>query len=248
LSYRFNQGVPNQSTFRLPEWHQADRTSTSAVYIQDKWTRGRLTLQAALRYDRAWSFSPAEHNGTTLTSKFNAAPITFERTPGVDAFTDITPRFGAAYDVFGNGRTALKFNLGHYLDAATNDSEYTSNSPATRIVRMASRNWGDTNNNKVIDCDIMNFAANGECPALTGDALNFGAVSGNVTQVNQATLRGWGVRPSDWQWGITLQQQLIPRVSAEVAYNRRWFKGSKVTDDQLRGPEDYQAFTIMAPP
>ena len=82
---------------------------------------------------------------------------------------------------------------------------------------------------------------------MTGDALNFGAVSGNVTQVNQATLRGWGVRQSDWQWGITLQQQVIPRVSAEVAYNRRWFKGAKVTDNTLRGPEDYQQFTIAAP-
>ncbi|HEU4687256.1 MAG TPA: hypothetical protein VFS23_02790, partial [Vicinamibacterales bacterium] len=247
LSYRFNQGVPNQFTFRLPEWHQADRTSTAALYAQDSWTRGRLTLQGALRYDRAWSFSPAEFNGTELTSKFNPAPITFPRTPGVDSFNDITTRIGAAYDVFGTGRTALKFNLGHYLDAATNDSEYTSNSPAARIVRTAMRNWQDTNRNKVIDCDIMNFAANGECAALTGDALNFGSASGNVTQVNQATLRGWGVRQNDWQWGITLQQEVIPRVSAEVAYNRRWFKGAKVTDDTLRGPEDYQQFTIAAP-
>ena len=247
LSYRFNQGVPNQFTFRLPEWHQADRTSTAALYVQDSWTRDRLTLQGALRYDRAWSFSPAEFNGTELTSKFNAAPITFPRTPGVDAFNDLTTRIGVAYDVFGTGKTALKFNLGHYLDAATNDSEYTSNSPAARIVRTANRNWQDTNRNKVIDCDIMNFAANGECAALTGDAQNFGASSGNVTQVNQATLRGWGVRQSDWQWGITLQQEVIPRVSAEVAYNRRWFKGAKVTDDTLRGPEDYQQFTIAAP-
>ena len=247
VSYRFNQGVPNQFTFRLPEWHRADRTSTAALYIQDRWTRGRLTLQGALRYDRASSFSPAEFNGTDLTSKFNAAPITFERTAGVDAFNDITPRFGAAWDVFGNGKTALKFNLGHYLDAATNDSEYTSNSPAVRIVRTAARNWEDTNNNKVIDCDIMNFAQNGECAALTGDALNFGTVSGNLTQVNQATLRGWGVRQHDWQWGITVQQQVIPRVSAEVAYNRRWFKGEKVTDNRLRGPEDYEPFTILAP-
>ena len=96
VSYRFNQGVPNQFTFRLPEWHRADRTSTAALYIQDRWTRGRLTLQGALRYDRASSFSPAEFNGTDLTSKFNAAPITFERTAGVDAFNDITPRFGVA--------------------------------------------------------------------------------------------------------------------------------------------------------
>jgi hypothetical protein len=246
LSYRFNQGVPNQFTFRLPEWHQADRTSTSAVYIQDRWTRGRLTLQGALRYDRAWSFSPAEFNGTTLSSKFNAAPIAFDRTVGVDAFNDITPRFGLAYDVFGTGKTALKFNLGHYLASATNDSEYTSNNPAIRIVRTASRNWQDLNGNKVVDCDIMNFAANNECAAMTGDALNFGGVS-NLTQVNPATLRGWGVRQNDWQWGITVQQEVIPRVSVEAAYNRRWFRGAKATDNRLRGPEDYEQFTILAP-
>jgi Carboxypeptidase regulatory-like domain len=255
LAYRFNQGVPNQFTFRLPEWHQSDRTGTAALYVQDKWTRGRLTLQAALRYDRAWSFTPAEHNGTELTSPFNTAPITFERTPGVDSFNDITPRFGAAYDVFGNGKTALKFNLGHYLDSATNDSEYTSNSPAARIVRLGTRNWDDRffpvgdprRDNKVVDCDILNFAANGECPAATGDTLNFGQASGNITQVNQDTLHGWGVRQNDWQWGITLQQEVIPRVSAEVAYNRRWFQGAKVTDNTLRGPEDYEQFTLVAP-
>src|SRR5688572_14953654 len=247
LAYRFSQGVPNQFTFRLPEWLQSDRTGTAALYIQDKWTRGRLTLQGALRYDRAWSFTPADHNGTELTSRFNAAPISFPRTPGVDSFNDITPRFGAAYDVFGNGKTALKFNLGHYLDSATNDSEYTSNSPAARIVRQATRNWTDTDQDKVIDCDILNFAANGECPLLTGNDANFGGVSGNTTQVNQATLRGWNVRQSDWQWGITLQHEVIPRLSAEVAYNRRWFLGNKVTDNTLRGPDDYQPFTILAP-
>src|SRR5688500_15076550 len=171
LSYRFSQGVPNQITFRLPEFHRSDVTSTAALYVQDKWTRGRLTLQGALRYDRAWSWTPADHNGTDLTSRFNPAPISFPRTPGVDSFNDITPRFGAAYDVFGTGRTALKFNVGHYLDAATNDSEYTSNSPAARIVRAASRTWNDRlfpvgdprRDNKVVDCDLMNFDINGEC-------------------------------------------------------------------------------------
>jgi hypothetical protein len=30
---------------------------------------------------------------------------------------DVTPRIGAAYDLFGNGKTAIKVNLGKYLTA-----------------------------------------------------------------------------------------------------------------------------------
>jgi hypothetical protein len=251
LAYRFNNGVPNQFTYRLPNWQASDRTVTSSLYIQDSWTRNRLSLQGALRYDRAWSFSPAEGNGTTDISRFNAAPITFERTDGVNAFNDISPRVGVAYDVFGNGRTAVKFNLGRYLAPATNDTIYTQNSPANRIVTNVARSWTDRNANYAIDCDILNPAqqtvAGGDiCGALTGDQLNFGK-SSTSTSVNPDLLNGWGVRPVDWQWGINLQQELRPRVSLEVGYNRRWWGNFTVTDNLAVGPADYQKWTIMAP-
>ena len=29
-------------------------------------------------------------------------------------------------------------------------------------------------------------------------------------------LKGWGTRPSDWQIGVTLQQEILLRVSLEV--------------------------------
>jgi hypothetical protein len=81
---------------------------------------------------------------------------------------------------------------------------------------------------------------------LTGNDLNFGKPNPTTT-VNPATLTGWGVRQNDWQWGVTVQQEVIPRVSVEVGYNRRWFYGEKVTDNTLRGPGDYDQFTILAP-
>ena len=63
---------------------------------------------------------------------------------------------GAAYDVFGNGKTAIKMNLGKYLQAATNDENYWANNPAGRIVtRVTARGWVDGNGNYVdrLRCD-----------------------------------------------------------------------------------------------
>ncbi|MEP7307570.1 MAG: TonB-dependent receptor [Acidobacteriota bacterium] len=260
LAYRFQNRIPNQFTYRLPMWQVGDRTETASMYVEDSWTRGRLTLQGALRYDRAWSFSPAEGNGTTVASRFNAAAITFPRTDGVNAYNDLTPRFGAAYDVFGTGKTAIKFNLGHYLAPATNDSRYTLNNPAAtaKIVTSVARTWADSNGNFAVDCDILNPAAQSgagrdTCGEVTGNSLNFGKTGNNVAQVNEAMLHGWGVRPNDWQMGLNVQHELMPRVSLDVGYNRRYFhwreaggQGS-VTDNLLVGPSDYTAWTINAP-
>ena len=265
LAYRFQNHIPKSFTFRLPNWTAADRTETQSAYVEDTWTRKRLTLQGALRYDRAWSFSPAEGNGTTTISRFNAAAITFPRTDGVNAYNDLTPRFGAAYDLFGNGKTAIKFNLGHYLAPGTNDSRYTLNNPAqtSKIVTTVPRNWTDTNGDFVINCNILNpvgqntglagaivVPGGDTCAAITGNSLNFGQTGNNIALVNAAALHGWGVRPNDWQWGINLQQELRPRVSLDVGYNRRYFhwRGQgTVTDNQLVGPSDYTSWTINAP-
>ena len=85
VQYRFNLGVPNAYSFRLPDWEQTDHTKVAAFYVQDTWTMGRLTLAGALRYDRAWSYSPADGNGTTKTSIFNSSAITYPETAGVSA-------------------------------------------------------------------------------------------------------------------------------------------------------------------
>jgi hypothetical protein len=252
LRYRVSNGIPNQFTFRLPDFHTANRTMTTAIYGQDTWTLGRLSLQGALRYDRAWSWAPSEGNGTTETGPFNAAPISFEQTPSVDAFNDISPRGGVAYDVFGNGKTAVKFNFGRYLAPATNDAPYTQNNPAEKIVASASRSWADRNQNFVVDCDILNPAnqvvpGGDTCGALTGDALNFGQAGANLTQVNPDIMSGWGTRRYDWQWGIDYQQEILPRVSVDVNYNRRWFGNFTVTDNQALNPGDFDKWTIIAP-
>jgi Carboxypeptidase regulatory-like domain len=246
---------PNRFTINLPDWQEAGRTVQHSVYVQDAWTMRRLTLQAALRYDHAYSWSPAEGNGTTATSQWNAQPITFERTVSVRGYDDITPRLGLAYDLFGTGKTALKFNLGKYLDAATNDSNYTVNNPANRLQRDMDRNWTDNDGDYIVDCDILDFRSQGPtttghvdtCAAPTGNEARFGNFQTGLTEVNPAILGGWGVRPWDWQVGFAVQQEVLPRVSVEVAYNRRWFGNFTVTTNRALAPADYVSWTATAP-
>jgi hypothetical protein len=258
LRYTFNGRQPTGFGFYIaPRWDVNDRTATQSLYVQDQWTISRLTLQGALRYDRAWSWSPAEGNGTTMISRFNPTPKTFPRTVSVAGYNDITPRIGAAWDVFGTGRTALKVNVGKYLQTATNDENYSINNPAGAarfVTYIANRGWNDGNGNRVVDCDILNFArqnnlATGgdDCAAVTGNNLNFGNPNPNANTVNPAILEGWGVRPSDWQVGASVQQEILPRVSVEVGYYRRWFQNFFVTDNTLVGPGDYDAWTYLAP-
>ena len=65
--------------------------------------------------------------------------------------------------------------------------------------------------------------------------------------MNPDILSGWGTRRYDWQWGVDFQQELVPRVSLDVDYNRRWFGNFTVTDNQAVDPSDYEPWTIDAP-
>ena len=256
LAYRFNLGVPNQVTYRLPTRSNNTVTQLHGVFIQDQYTRGRMTLSGALRWDRASSYAPVEGNGVSRTSRFNAEPITFPKTPGVDAYNDISPRAGIGYDVFGNGKTALKLRWGRYLGFASNDPPFTSTNRGATLVAVASREWRDNNNNRIVDCDLLNNAAQGPtaavvtpdvCGAVIGNAANFGK-PGAATIVDPDLLKGWGVRTHDYQTEITLQQEVLPRVSAELSYIHRSFHGFMVTDTLGRNYQtDWVNYTITAP-
>ncbi len=93
----------------LQDYQNDGRAGWHAFFAQEQWTAGRLTLQGAIRYDRASSWFPEQTLGP---SKYFPNRIVYPATKGVDAYNDFTPRMGMAYDVFGNGRTAVKVNLG----------------------------------------------------------------------------------------------------------------------------------------
>ena len=243
ISYRFNNGLPNQLSQRVGPNRVSDRVRYDGFYIQDQWTRNRLTLQGALRYETASSWAPAGENGILAAHQFGGQ-FFFPRTDGVTGYHDITPRMGAAYDVFGNGRTALKVNAGQYLQGVFTGDAYTINHPGSTLVTTVNRQWLDPNGNRVAECDFMNPALNGECGAWSN--LNWGA-SVRTTAVNPDVLEGGGVRNRDWQFGASVLQEVAPQVALEVAYNRRLWSNFFVTHNRALVAADFDTVTLTAP-
>jgi hypothetical protein len=242
ISYRFNNGVPNQLTQRLGPTLTSNRTVPDAFYVQDQWTRARLTLQGGLRYEHVRSFFP-EGQGVIEAHRFGPA-FTFPKTEGVRGLNDITPRMGASYDVFGTGKTAIKVSMSKYLQAAFNGDVYTINNPAVTLQSTTARGWTDANRDFVADCDFMNPAANGECQAWAN--LNWGQLV-QTTTVNPDVQEGWGKRNSDWQFSAGVQHELVPRVSVDVSYSRRWWSNFFSTHNRALRPSDYDEVTLTAP-
>jgi hypothetical protein len=248
LLYRVNNGVPNQLTMFINRYQNDLWMRNDAFYVQQQWTISRLTLNGALRLDHAWSWAPPQQLGP---ARFLPNPLIFPETPVVDSYKDITPRVSATYDLFGDGKTAIKGHLGRYLESTITASNYGIGNPTSRIAQNVARTWTDANQNFVPDCDLLNPNAQ-DLRASGGDFCgvfsnrNFGTATFSNT-IDPDILRGWGVRPSDWNVGLSVQQEIVPRVSVEVGYFHRRFYGFTVTDNLAVGPQDFDAFTIIAP-
>ena len=243
ISYRFNNGVPNQLSQRVGTNNVSNSLLYNGFYIQDQWTRNRLTLQGALRYETASSWAPAGDNGIIADNEFGG-PVLLGRTEGVQGYHDLSPRFGLAYDVFGHGKTALKVNVGQYLQGAYTGDAYTISNPGQTLVTSINRSWSDPNGNRVAECNFLNPLANGECGAWS--ANNWGSFN-QTTTVNPDVLTGWGTRNRDWQYGVSVQQQIAPQVAVEVAYNRRVWSNFFVTHNRALTAADYDEVTLIAP-
>jgi hypothetical protein len=258
LQFRVANGVPNQITEYISPWVNNAQGAWHALFVQDQYTAGRLTLQGALRFDHSSSWYPQQTEGPT---RFLPQALVFPETPGVTGYKDITPRMGMAYDLFGNGRTAVKFNIGKYLEGMGLSNNWANANPTLRVPLSpgvtvfgpagVTRAWTDANNNFVPDCDLQNPNAQdlrstgGDfCAALQNQAFGTAALTNNF---DPALLTGWGVRASDWTMGASVQQQITARSSVEIAYTRRWYRGFTVTDNLATSNADWQQYSITAP-
>src|SRR5262249_11357378 len=113
------------------------------------------------------------------------------------------------------------------------------------------RTWTDANGNFNPDCDLFSGASQdlrtsgGDFCGAWNDA-NFGK---NVYTLSYDPniLQGWYNRPADWIIGASVSHELMPRVSIDVLYTRRWLQNFTVNDNRAVSASDFTQYSIVAP-
>jgi hypothetical protein len=144
-------------------------------------------------------------------------------------------------------------NIGKYVTALTASNSDLDLNPLIRMALTTTRTWNDTttfpagdarNGNYVPDCDLRLTTANGECGPM--DVASFGKENFTKT-FDPDLIHGWGKRTYNWEMGVSLQQELLPRVGLTVGYFRRWFGNFYTANNRNTATSDYTPFSIPIP-
>ena len=230
----FINGVPNAVVvMNTPFTSVAKMNADLGLFIQDAWTMRRLTLNLGYR----WNYLNESVEAASAPAGLFVPARNFAPVKDIPKWQDSMPRFGAAYDVFGNGRTAIKGAAGRYVAQEALGLINTFNPLSSQT---DSRAWTDLDGNRsIFENGTFNVQRNEIGPSRNN---NFGLAAG-VPKLDPDLKR-----PYNWSYSVMVQHQLLPTLSASVGYFRRDFHNLGRTINQAVDPDrDFTPFTITGP-
>lgn len=245
IAYTFTSGVPTSMTLFADRYSDAHMDHDLALYAQDAWTVKRMTLNLGLRFDWiAESLGEVDHPANALFGAFSSPALS-----RVPSWKDLSPRIGAAYDLFGNGRTAIKGGINRYVAGASTGAAALYGPTSTA---STTRNWTDANGNFFPDCDLKNPASQ-DLRAGGGDLCgpyntpSVGTYVPSTAVIDENFTNGWFKRGYNWRATASVEQQINNNLAVAATYARAIYGNFIATDNLNLTPADFDPYCITLP-
>ncbi|MGE3959756.1 MAG: carboxypeptidase regulatory-like domain-containing protein [Vicinamibacterales bacterium] len=226
LVQRYRNGVPDSVLVRNAPLYAREGmlhlNPDMGIYAQDSWRYKRLTVNPGIRY---YYLHESVDPGVAPAGRFVPAR-SFEGIPDLLNWKNVAPRFGVAYDVTGDSRTAVKFAVSKYYASVTN--QYSFYRPLTN--QTDTRNWTDLNGDDIAQDNEIGPSSNSR----------FGL---RPERRKDPDLK----RPSNIEYNVGIDHQLLSNLSVSGAWYKRSFFDFSKTDNLLIAPSDYAAVQVTNP-
>jgi hypothetical protein len=228
-TYVFQGTTPSAVTLWAAPFDSKTNQTTFGFYAQDQWTLNRLTLNLGVRYDYLNGSVPAFDvaAGTWVPARH------FDQVDSIPIWKDWTPRLGANYNLFGNGKTAIKGYIGRFVLFESATGVTGANAPANRIVLSTTRAWADNGDLIPQESELG--------PLLNS---NFGKLVAATTYSPDLLT---GNRQYQWQGSLQVSQELGKGLGVSVGYFRTWYGNIRVTNNVAVSASDFSPYCITAP-
>jgi hypothetical protein len=237
-----NNKPSSVAVYNTPSVSKAAVNYDLGVFAQDSWTMKRLTVNPGVRV--SW-FNSSMKESTMEAGRFAPARYFAEQSNLPNWGPNVEPRLSAAYDLFGDGKTALKTSLSKYY------AQWTASWArryANAVVSSDTRNWSD--------CAYIPGTSTCD-PAQAGLPTNGDGIAED-NEIGPTSSTTFGIRSDrnpapdirrvhNWEYTFGLQRELRPRVSMSLIYYHRVWGDLEVLDHTLISAADYTSFKVAMP-
>jgi hypothetical protein len=255
--------LPVQVTENLAPYFNINREEDHAIFGQDQWRLKRLTVNIGLRFD--WFQATDPDQTVPANPQFGLAAKVYGAQKNVVDWKDLNPRLGVAYDLFGNGKTAIKASLSRGVLTEGNTGIAQLTNPGNGLITSTTRSWTDYSGtfNPAVDGAVFSSAQGSgnipgapPCAPATGAncALGLANTPGFYQQSNAASVtyansltHGWQARPDDWMMSFSVQQEVTRGIAVTIGYYRTWFGNRMVAQNTAIPATGYDQYCETPP-